>query len=632
MKKYFIFIFSIFLIFSNRLLAEDIVFSAEAKRVVVVGEMFNLTFTLNSQGKQFRGPKIRDFKVLSGPNTSSSSNIRFINGNMSRSETYTFSYVLEATKEGEFLIPAASIVVDKKKYESNPLTIKVVKSNANKPMASSSGQRQNNRRPQSNQQRNQRQNPSQNKQVNTNTKDVFLKAIVNKKKPYQGEQIVITYKIYTKVPLSNIGINKLSSFPGFWSYNLLKDNTRLNQYNEYIDGEEYVVADLKKTALIPVKSGELKIEPLEMECVAQIRSQSKRRRVDPFFDSFFNDPFFGSYQNVEKTVASEALTVDVKPLPLHDKPVDFSGAVGDFNFKTSIDKTDLKVNEALTLKLTVYGEGNIELIDKFNIVFPPDFEVYDPKITKKIIPAEDGITGRRIFEYLIIPRNAGEFTIKPIIFSYFNPKTKKYNTVSSPQYVIKVEKGIEDQQNLTFTGVNKEEIKYIGSDIRHIKSPPYHIKKAGLFLFGSTLFWILLISPFILFILIIIIWKDQIRKRSNVSLMKNKKATKVSKNRLRKAFNCLKANEKEQFYIEISQALWGYLSDKFSIPLAELSMDSVNDALMKKNVKEEIINQFIKTLNNCEFARFAPGDSSKNMDNIYNEALEIIIKIEKELK
>jgi hypothetical protein len=632
MKKYFLLIFSIFLIYSNGLFAEDIIFSAQAKRVVSVGEMFNLTFTLNSQGKQFRGPQIKNFKVISGPNTSSNSNIRFINGSMSRSETYTFSYVLEATQEGEFNIPSATIVVNKEKYESNSLTIKVVKNKANKPKSSSSGQRQSNRKPQSSQQRNQRQNASKGKHVSVNNKDVFLKALINKKDPYQGEQIVVTYKIYTKVPLSNIGINKLSSFPGFWSYNLLKDNTRLNQYNEYIDGEEYVVADLKKTALFPMKSGELKIEALEMECVAQIRSKNQRRRVDPFFDSFFNDPFFGSYQNVEKTVISEALKVDVKPLPSHNKPVNFSGAVGDFNFKSSINKTDLKVNEALTLKLTVYGKGNIELIDKFNIAFPPDFEVYDPKITKKIIPTDDGITGRRIFEYLIIPRNAGEFTIKPINFSYFNLKTKKYSTISSPEYLIKVEKGNVEQQSLTFTGVNKEEIKYIGSDIRHIKSPPYKLTKSGVFLFGSTLFWLLLIVPFIIFILIIIIWKDQIKKRSDVVLMKNKKATKVSRKRLRKAYDFLKANEKEQFYIEISQALWGYLSDKFSIPRSELSMDSVSEALMKKKVNEEIINQFIQTLNNCEFARFAPGDSSKNMDNIYNEALEIVIIIEKELK
>ena len=632
MKKYFLLIFSIFTIFSNGLFAEDIVFSAEAKRVVKIGEMFNLTFTLNAQGKQFRGPKIENFKIISGPNTSSNSSIRFINGSMSQSVTYTFSYVLEAVEAGSFSIPSASIVVDKEKISSNPLTIKVIRSQNNKPQTKPQNKKQSNRRPKSSRQRNQNQNTSKGKNVSVNNKDVFLKALISKKNPFQGEQIVVTYKIYTKVPLSNIGINKLSSFPGFWSYNLLKDKGRLNQYNESIGGEEYVVADLKKTALIPVKSGKLKIEALEMECVAQIRSKTQRRRNDPFFDSFFNDPFFGSYQNVEKNVISEALEVDVKPLPLRDKPVDFGGAVGDFNFKSSIDKSDLKVNEALTLKLTVYGEGNIELIDKFNISFPPDFEVYDPKITKKIIPAEGGITGRRIFEYLIIPRNAGEFIIKPINFSFFNPKTKKYNTISSPQYLIKVEKGNDEPQSITFTGANKEEIKYIGSDIRHIKSPPYKLKKSGVFLFGSALFWLSLIAPFIIFILIIIIWKDQIKKRSDIVLMKNKKATKVSRKRLKKAHDFLKANKKEEFFIEVSQALWGYLSDKFSIPISELSIDSVNEALLKKDVKEEIIKRFIETLNNCEFARFAPGDSSKNMDNIYKEALEIIIKIEKELR
>ncbi|MBE9480613.1 MAG: protein BatD, partial [Bacteroidetes bacterium] len=471
-------------------------------------------------------------------------------------------------------------------------------------------------------------------QTRSETKDVFLKATANKTNPFQGEQVIVTYKIYTKVPIAQISIDKLSSFPGFWSKNLLDDNERLKQSTEIINGEEYITADIRKIALFPQKTGKLEIDPMELECIAQIRKQKTRRTTsDPFFDSFFDDPFFNrSYQNVEKSLKSNPLTINVKPLPLKNKPANFSGAVGNFTFKSSIDRTELKTNEAITLKYTISGKGNIELINKLNVSFPPDFEVYDPKITNRIKTSPLGVSGSCTFEYLLIPRNPGEFNIKPVYFSYFDINTKQYITKSTPDYSIKVEKGSGTLANISYIGVNQEDIKYIGSDIRHIKSNILNLQKINVYFFGSIAFYLLMIIPVVFFILLIIIWKNQTKKRNNISLMKNKKATKVARKNLRKAHAFLKSGSKEEFYIEISQALWGYLSDKFNIPRAELSMDSVNDALLKKKVNKEIIRQFIDTLNNCEFARFAPGDSSSTMDEIYREALEIISKIERELR
>ncbi len=603
-------------------MGQNIEFTASSKPVVAVGETFTLSFTLNAQGNGFRLPNFQGFNILSGPNTSTTSSIRSINGRTSMAITYTYTYYLQANKEGAFEIPAATVSVGNKSYTSNTLTIKVVKNpNSSAPPSGYGMQGQSSG------------SQHQQNQVNSGTNDVFIKAFSSKNDPMQGEGIVVTYKIFTKVPIAQINISKLSSFSGFWSQNLIRENDKLQQSTQTIDGQQYLVADIRKIALFPLKSGRLVIDPLQLECVAQVKRQSKSRTGDPFFDDFFNDPFFNpSTANVEKTLTSNALVINVRPLPEAGKPSDFSGAVGNFTFNTEIDRTRLKANEAINLKCVISGKGNIQLIDKLNVVFPPDFETYDPKVTSDIKTSGAGINGSQTFEYLVIPRKPGRFTIKPINFSYFDLEKRKYITLNSPQFSIEVEKGTGESSVITYSGANKEDIKYIGSDIRHIKDKPFVLSRQGTFFFGSMTFWLLLLIPFLLFLAVIIMGRKLSERRSDTILMKNLKATKIARKRLRKAENFLKTGDQEEFYIEISQALWGYLSDKFSIPMAELSIDSVYEALVRKNVKEEIIRQFIETLNNTEFARFAPGQKTVNMERIYNEALEIISKIERELK
>jgi uncharacterized membrane protein len=603
-------------------IAQDVQFVGTAKPVVAVGETFALTYTLNAQGTNFRGPSISGFDVISGPNTSTTSSIRAINGRTSMSITYTYSYYLMASREGSFEIPSAAVLVDQKQYRSNSITVKVEKGGAGQP---NQGQNQPNRQ--------NRTGQPGSSSIQSGTHDVFLKAFASNSDPLQGEGIVVTYKIYTKVPINQISIKKLSSFQGFWSQNLIKENEKLNQTTQVIDGEQYIVAEIRKIALFPLKSGRLTIEPLEMECVASIKRQTKTKTGDPFFDDFFNDSFFNnSYASVDKSLKSNALTINVRALPTEEKPVDFSGAVGNFTFHTEIDKTHIKANDAVNLKCTVAGQGNLQLIDKLNVTFPPDFETYDPRISSNINTTAAGISGSQVFEYLVIPRKPGKFTIKPITFSYFDLSRKKYVTLSSPGYTLEVDKGTGDGATISYSGANKEDIKYIGSDIRHIKNPPFKLQLIGAFFFGSILFFLLLIVPIVLFIFLLLFWRKQEVRHSNTMLMKNRKATKVAKKRLKKAENFLKTQKQEPFYEEISQALWGYLSDKFSIPLAELSIDSVQGALLGKNVHEDTLHLFIETLNNTEFARFAPGEKTLIMDKIYNEALNIISKIERELK
>jgi hypothetical protein len=601
--------------------AQDVQFTGSAKPVVTVGETFALTYSVNAQGVNFRGPSLSGFDLISGPNTSTTSSIRAINGRTSMSITYTYTYYLLASREGTFEIPPATVTVDLKQYKSNSVTVKVEKGSAGQ---QNPGQTQGNR---------QGRNQQSGGVIQSGANDVFLKAFVNNADPLQGEGIIVTYKIFTKVPINQIAIKKLSSFQGFWSQNLIKETDKLNQSKQVIDGEQYTVAEIRKIALFPLKSGKLVIDPLEMECVAQIRRQTRTKTGDPFFDDFFNDSFFGNaYATVDKNLKSNPLIINVRPLPTAEKPSDFSGAVGNFTFHTEIDKSQLKTNDAVNLKCTVSGQGNLQLIDKLNVTFPPDFETYDPKITSNINTTGAGISGSQTFEYLMIPRKPGKFVIKPITFSYFDLSKRRYVALTSPAYTLNVEKGTGEGSTVSYSGVSKEDIKYIGSDIRHIKNPPFRLTRIDALFFGSFLFYISLLIPIVLFILLILFMRKQEVRRSNTVLMKNRKATKVAKKRLKKADGFLKARQQDAFYEEISQTLWGYLSDKFSIPIAELSIDSVQEALSGKQVNEEIIQQFIRTLNNTEYARFAPGEKDLTMEKIYQEALEIIAKIERELK
>ncbi|NOX46728.1 MAG: protein BatD [Chlorobi bacterium] len=618
MKKQIFIIGIVFIAFMGILNAQGVSFKASAKNVVRIGERFNLIYTLSADGSNFKGPDIEDFVVVTGPHTSQNSSMQIINGRVSQTFELTFTYILSAQKEGIFDIPPAEVTVDGKKIKSNAVKVQVVKNTA------------------------QQQN-TQGVKGNTNSgtsaseqlkDDVFIRVVADKKSPLQGEQVIVTYKLYYRVNISAPQFEKEPSFRGFWVKDLMKDRQSYVQYQETYKGKQFHVAEIKKVALFPQRSGDMVIEPASAVTQAQLKTQgrSSGRSGDPFFDNFFNDPFFNRVKNVDVNLKTNRLTLHVKPLPTSNKPANFSGAVGDFRLNSSCDKTELKANEALNLKFTISGKGNVELADIPEINFPPDFEVYDPKISKNISVGQNGVNGKKTFEYLIIPRNQGEFKIPAIKFSYYNLNKKKYVTLTSPEYTIHVAKGDGSAANTSFTGVDHQDVKYLGKDIRHIKTQNPGLMLIGTFFYGSTLFYVFIFVPLFLFILFISIWKKELKKRSNLALMRNRKATKVAQKRLKTAHAFLRENKKDEFYIELSQAIWGYLSDKFSIPLSNLSMDTVSESLAKKEVKAETVQQFITTLNNCEFARFAPGDSTSTMENLYNEAVNVISKMENELK
>jgi hypothetical protein len=612
-----LFLMALWLLFFNgKLMAQEPQFVASAKAVVVVGERFQLQYRFTAEGVNFKGPIIKDFNTLSGPSPSTSSSVQIINGQVSREVSYTFTYILEAFKEGKFVIPPATITYNNKQYSSNGLTISV---NAGR-QAPSSGQ-----------------SPQQGGQQQQSTADidVFLKAEISNVTPYIGEQIIISYKLYFNNQIAgHDGFQKLSSFPGFWVKDLLANQRDIPTKKEVYKNKQYNMAEVRRFALFPQRAGEIEIIPKETDLTVRVQTASRRRSSDSFFDSFFNDPFFNSrYSDVKKKIVSNGFTINVKPTPTKDKPDNFSGAVGTFTMKSQIDNTEVKANEPITIKLTVQGAGNIELFDLPNIVFPTDFEVFDPEMKSDIKVANTGVSGTRTFEYLIIPRNPGNFKIKPIEFSSFNPAQGAYNVQRSPEYSITVQRGDGSSSVITYGGtVRQEGIQIIGSDIRHIKLSPYNFSNIGVYFFRSYLYYLLLIIPFLLTIAILIIWRKEMKKRADVELMRNLKSNKIARKRLKQANIFMKAGNENEFYNEIARASWGYLSDKLNIPVSELSMDNVNSRLLAKGLKEETIQQFIETLKQTEFARFAPGTKDENMERLYSGALEIITKIEKELK
>lgn len=588
----------------------DVSFKTVCKKQVAVGEQFQISYELNGNGTDFRAPNFTDFEITGGPYTSTSSSVQIVNGSVTKTNMQIFSFHLRALKEGTYTMPSASITVDNKKITSEVCEVNVVASSSNS---------YNNNRSSSN--------------VTVGAKDVFLEAVPNKKKVYQGEQILLTYRIFYTIPISQLSVSKAPSYSGFWTKDITDNDGSLQQSSIIRDGQQYNVATIQEIVLFPQKSGKLTIDPLDITCLAQIRQQRDRTNgygYDPF-DDFFGDVMGSYYSNVKKDIKSQPITIEVEPLPTTNKPSSFKGAVGQYTFTSKIDKSELKVNDALTLTLTVSGKGGIDLLELPKPVFPPDFEVYEPKITTSVKDNALGIYGSKTAEYIIIPRTSGDFTLGNIEFSYFNPSLNRYETLKSDVYEIKVQKG----DNVSGSGVytpGQSDVKYIGKDIHHINTSNNKLNVTGTMFFMSPLYIVIIVIMLAIFVVTIIIYKRINKFNKDQVLVKNKQATKVAKKRLKNAYTYLTANNHSLFYEEFSQALWGYISDKLNIVRSQLSMDSVKEMMLSKNVSEDIVNEFVDLLNSCEFARFAPGDPNKKMDELYQKGIELITKSERILK
>ncbi len=583
---------------------DDVSFKVICKKQVSVGEQFQVSYELNSDGKNFESPNFNNFEIVGGPFSSSSSSVQIINGSVTKTNTHTYSFYLRAIKEGNFTIPAATITVNKQKVKSTTAEILVTKN------SSTSG--------------------SSNSGAVSNAKDVFLEATTNKKSAYLGEQLILTYKIYYTVPILSPSISKAPSYSGFWTKDISDNNGVLQQSSIIRNNQEYHVATVQEIVLIPQKTGTLTIDPLNISCIAQIKQERQQQRGYDPFENFFGDIMGSSYTNVKKELISQPIDIEVKPLPAKDKPASFKGAVGQFTYTSKIDKTEMKSNDAFTITYTVSGKGNIDLLELPRPNFPPDFEVYDPKITTNTKNNSFGLSGSKKAEYVVIPRVSGDFTLNPTEFSYFDPTKNKYVVLESDKYELKVARSANEGSSGIIYAGGQEAIKIVGNDINHIMSDG-KLQKRGALLFASPLYFIIIIVLIAVFAIALVINKRINKFNQNKVLVRNRKATKIAKKRLNNAYNYLKIKDQGHFYEEFSQALWGYISDKLNISRSQLSMDTVKEMMESKNVPEDITNEFIDSLNSCEFARFAPGDPDKKMEDLYEKGLEVITKAEKNL-
>lgn len=585
--------------------ADKVRFVAEAADVVVSGDQVRLVFTVNSQDiKDFRAPSIKGFDVLMGPSRSQQSSIQIINGKRTSNSSTAFTYILLAGNPGTYTIPAASVEVNGEKVFSNAISIKVL------PQDQTSGNSGNNGGGSASSSRSQ----AAGSRISAN--DLFITATASKTTVHEQEAILLTYKVYTVVNLRQL-YGKMPDLKGFHTQEVELPQQKTFTLEHY-KGRNYNTTVWSQYVLFPQQTGKLEIPSITFDGVVAQQTISD----DPF-DAFFNG---GGYVEVKKKITTPKVVINVQPLPA--KPAGFSGAVGEFKLASSINATDVKTNDAVTIKLTLSGTGNMKLIGTPEVKFPQDFEIYDPKVTDDYKLTNSGLTGTKTFEYLAIPRHAGNFTIPAIEFTYFDLKSNSYKTLKTEAYNLKVAKGQGNADQVISDFTNKESVKMLGKDIRFIKLGDSSLRPKGDFFFGTVGYYLCYLIPLLLFVVFAVIYRQKALENANVAKVKTKKANKVATRRMKLAGKLLAENKKNEFYDEVLKALWGYISDKLSIPVSQLSKDNIEAELTNYGVQEALIAEFIGVLNECEYARYAPGNENEAMDKVYSASVEVISKME----
>lgn len=579
-----------------------------SQNTVYAGKRFELKFSLNAEGSNFKAPDLSNFRILSGPNQSTSMSI--INGRMSRE--ISFSYILEATKEGQFTIEPASIRIDGNTVKSNPITIEVLpKTEAQK---------------RAEQQQAQEERTMEEQAKRIISENLFVKVLISKQSVYQGEQFVATYKLYQHPDLrvTNIRVNNIPSFEGFWTQEI---STSSDVEWEVLNGIRYATRTIKKVILIPQRTGNLPIEPYSFDITAQFEVTGGNRGSRDPFESFFRRR---NVKEFSHTVKSPDKTIKVKSFP-GEAPNGFVGAVGDLSMEAWFDNTIAATGQPLSLKVKISGEGNLKLIDPLAITLPPGFEMFDPKTADNSSVTASGVRGDITFEYIMIPKTPGTFEFGPVKFAYFDLRNESFKQMESEQFELQISKGDGDGNVALVQGVNKEDIELLGKDIRFIKTDFKLSKKESQY-FLSPLFFVLNLLPIAGFFVFLLVRKKQEQDNQNVAFVRNKKAARIAKKRLKKAEGLVKSNSRVEFYEEIDRTIWLYLSDKLNIQYSELNKDKAQESLEKYNVDVDLINNLFTIIDQCEIERYSPQENQSSLKEIYQNASNVLIELEGSLK
>ena len=579
--------------------------TANAPSQVQNGENFRLTYTVNtSNASDFRIGEIPEaLEIITGPYTSEQSNFQMVNGHTSSSSSITYTYILCANKNGSFTIPAARVHANGKTITSNPLKVTVSGKAAGTGNAPKMHDDYDDR--------------PQMRAAGTpiSGSDLFIKVSANKQRVHEQEPILLTYKVYTLVDLTQLE-GKMPDLTGFHSQEV-KMPQQKSFHIESVNGRNYRCVTWSQYVMYPQMTGDLEIPSITFNgTVIQ-----QNRNVDPF-EAFLNGG--SGYVEVKRSIKAPGLKIHVDPLP--KRPDNFSGGVGKFNISGQLNKTEVKANDPITVRVVVGGIGNLKLIKQPVVNFPKDFDKYDPKVTDKTKLTANGVEGNMIYDFLAVPRNQGKYTIPPVEFTYYDVAANAYKTIKTQAFELEVEKG--DGNGGTAVDFTDEK----NQDIHAIKTGKVVRKDAASLFFGSASYWIVLALLLAAFIALMIIFRRRAIENADIVKMRGKKANKVANKRLRAAHKLMVAGKQGEFYDEVLRALWGYMGDKLNIPVSELSHDNIADKLAEHHVDEQTVNTFIEALDECEFERYAPGDAAGNMNKTYESAATAIEKIEEVMK
>ena len=606
MKRILIFFTSVLLTLTALSAQDKVSFTASAPATVYMDTPFQLVYSVNASAKDLRAPDFQFFEILAGPFESHSSSYQNINGKATSSVNVSYTFTLLPNKVGTFKIPGAAIEVDDEKYVSNAMTIKVLP--ADKTQSQGQGGAG---------------SPATGAETQRISNDnIFIRTSVSKTNVYEQEAILVTYKLYTLLDVAQFTEMKFPDFNGFLKQEIAQPKNAQLSYENY-NGKNFGTVVLYQVLLFPQRTGEINIDKANFTAILRIQNKAQVRSI---FDDFFD-----SYSNVQKSLTAPGARITVNALPA-GKPASFTGAVGNFSLSSSISKTNLKANDAGIIKVVISGTGNMKLLQNPEIKFPEGFEVYDPKADNKFSTNANGVSGTKTIEYMFIPQHAGVFNIPSAELSYFDLNDRTYKTLRTPAYRLNVAKGTGGENTIVGNYTNKEDVTQLAKDIRYIHTGEIKLHAEETPLFGSMLFWMMFLIPLLVAGILFIYFRKQIRENADISLMKTKKANKVAQKRLKLAQKFLTEGKKSQFYEEVMKAVWTYLSDKLSIPVAALNKENIVAEMTERGIDNELTNQFTNILNTCEYASYAPNSGQQEMGNLYEETIEAIGKVEEYFK
>ena len=586
-------------------MTQEVILTVDAPEAAATGERFRIIYTVNSTDGQFTPPKFDQSFSVQGPQQSTSRNVQWINGDIQTVSSTTLIYYVVASVQGTYTIPPAQFTTKKITVSSPERQIVITDGPQSQVPAA-------------------RQPQSQGQAAGTGDtpssgSEVSMRLLLTDREVYAGEPITVTLKLYTRINLSGIQELKYPDFKGFLREDIETPPLRSLE-SEVIDGVQYGTGIVQRFVLYPQIPGEIRIDPVEMTVLVQERS----RVHDPFFDDPFFDNFFSSVSTVPRKITTRPVTIRVKPLP-EPRPTDFHGAVGSFTLESDLSSSEAQLNDAITLKVTLRGSGNLNLAGEPVINFPQGIEKYDPKVTMR---SSGTSSGSKVFEYLLIPRNNGTFEIPPVSYTVFDPDQGKYVTLRTEGFTVNVTGAGSSEEGIAPVYIPGEEVKYLGQDIRYIRNGTGRLALTAAPLIAKLQYWLWFVLALFVTAVVILLRREQMKRNADIAGLRNRKAAKNARRRLAKVNALLRSGSNELVNAEIARSLWGYLGDKLRLPPSEITREKCYTALREKKTDEELIAELDRILTATEYSQYAPVSEGESPAALCKRSAALISRLD----